>query len=114
MEGFVLRHALDALKEFPVAVPADFDTAEQIGLGARHLEQAQRIELRLGAENLRIGLEAHLGAATIGGAAERLQAALGLAALIDLPIELAGSRNLHFQALGERIHHRDADAMEAA
>ena len=89
VERVVLRHALDACEQVLVAMPADFDAAEQIGLGARHLEQAQRIELRLGAENLRVGLEAHLGAAPVGRAAELFELVLRLAALVNLPVELA-------------------------
>ncbi len=36
-----------ALEQLLRAGPADFDAAEQIGLGARHAEQARRIEFRL-------------------------------------------------------------------
>ena len=110
----VLRHVLDAVQQRLVAVPADFDAAEQIGLGARHLEQAQRIEFRLGAENLGVRLEPHLGAAPVRGAAELFEPALRLAARIDLPVELAAARHLDLEPLGERIDHRNADAVQAA
>ena len=52
------RHIFDALEQRRVAAPADLDAAEQIGLGARHLEQALRLEGGLGAENVGVRLEA--------------------------------------------------------
>ncbi len=114
VEALLLRHALDAVQKLLVAMPADFDAAEQIRLGARHLEQALRVELRLAAENLRVRLEAHLGAAPVGRAPELLEAALGNAALERLPIELAAGRDLDLEPLRERVHHGDADAVQAA
>jgi len=52
MEAGFRRHVLDALQQRRIAAPANFDAAEQIGLGARHLEQALRLERCLGAENV--------------------------------------------------------------
>ena len=95
-------------------MPADLDAAEQVRLGARHLEQAQRIECRLGAENFRVRLEAHLGAAAVVDLAELLQAALRLAALESLRVELAAARDLDLHALRQRIRDRHADAVQAA
>ncbi len=57
------RHVVDALQQCRVAVPADLDATEQIGLGAGHLEQALRLEGGLGAEDLGVGPEADFGAA---------------------------------------------------
>ena len=114
MEGRLLRHALDAAQELLGAAPADLDAAEQIGLGARHLEHALRLEMRLGAENLRIGPEADLGAAPVGHAAELFQLALRLAALEHHAMERLLARDLDFHALGQRIGDRDADAVQAA
>ncbi len=71
---------VDAGDQLLVAIPADFDAAEQICLGARHLEHALRIELRLGAEDFRVGLEADSGAAAVVDLAELLEVALRLAA----------------------------------
>src|SRR5579871_821799 len=98
MEGCFLRYVLDAVQKLGRARPSDLDPPEQIGLGARHLEQALRIELRL-AKNLRVGLEAHLGAAAVRDFAELLQPRFRLAARIDLPIELAAARDLDLAAL---------------
>src|SRR5207344_1272143 len=98
VERLVLRHALDAVQELLVAMPADLDAAEQIGLGARHLEQALRIEFRLVAENLGVRLEAHLGAAPVRRAAELLQAAFGNAARKHLAIELTRQGDLDLEA----------------
>src|SRR5258708_29358432 len=72
------------------------------------------MEFRLGAEDGAMGLEGHFGATPVRGAAELFEPAFRLAALIDLPIELAAARDLDFEALGEGIDHRDADAMQAA
>ena len=58
VEGVLGRNVLDALEQFGRALPADLDAAEQIGLRARHLEQALRLEGRLGAEDVGVGLEA--------------------------------------------------------
>ena len=65
MERGLLRHVVPCREQFLGAGPADFDAAEQIGLRARHLEHALGLEMRLGAENLRVGVEAHLGAAAV-------------------------------------------------
>src|SRR5262249_61910512 len=97
-----------------LASPGDVAAAEQIRLGARHLEQAQRIEFHLGAEDIGIGLEAPRSAAPVGGAAELFEPVLRLAALINLPVKLAAARDLDFEALGERVDHRNTDAMQAA
>ena len=50
--GIVVR-----LDQRRIAFPADFDAAEQIGLRARHAVELRRREMRVLAENLRIGLE---------------------------------------------------------
>ena len=46
-------------------VPADLHASEEVGLGARHAEQARGLEDRFRSENLRVGLEAHPGAAPV-------------------------------------------------
>ena len=56
------------------AAPADLDAAEQIGLRARHLEDARRIEAGVLAEDLRVGPEAHLGAAPVRRLADDVSA----------------------------------------
>ena len=48
------------LDERRIAAPADLDAAEEIGLRARHLEEARRLEVRALAEDLLVGVEAHL------------------------------------------------------
>ncbi len=70
--------------------------------------------MRLGAEDLRVGAEAHLGAAPVGRAPDLLELALRLAALEHHPIERLLARDLDLEALGERIGDRDADAVQAA
>jgi hypothetical protein len=91
-----------AVQQRLVATPADLDPAEQIGLGARHFEQALRIEFRLVAKNLGVRLEAHPG--------ELFEAALGNAARKHLAVELAAQRHLDLEPLRQRIDHRDAES----
>src|ERR1700690_2414625 len=74
-------NVLNAFQQSGIAMPPYLDAAEQIGLGARHLEQALRLEDGLGAENLGVRLEADFGAATVVDLAEVFELALGLAAL---------------------------------
>ena len=70
--------------------------------------------MRLGAENFRIGPEAHLGAAAVRRLAGVLQFALRFAALERHAIELLAARDLDLHALGESVGDRDADAMQTA
>src|SRR5215510_13897161 len=97
MEGGLLRHVLHPTQKLLGAGPADLYAAEQIGLGARHLEDALRLEMRLRSEDVGIGPEAHLGAAPVGNAAELCQLAFRLAALEDhaVPRLLASDLPLH-------------------
>ena len=108
------RHIVEALQQRRVAAPADLDAAEQIGLGTRHLEQALRLEGGLGAENLGIRLEADFGAAAVVDLAEVFQLALGMTALERHPIELLAARDFDLEPRGQRVHHGDADAVQAA
>ena len=113
MERRLFRHILDAAQQFLGARPADLDAAEQIGLRARHLEYALGLEMRLGAENLRVGPEAHFGAAPVRRLAGVLQFRLRLAALERHPIEFLAARHFNFHPLRQRVCHRDADAVQA-
>ena len=114
VERLLLRHVVDAREQRLGARPADFDAAEQIGLRARHLEDARRLERGLGAEDLRVGLEAHLGAAPVRRAAELLRACPSACRARTPCVELLAARDLDLQALGERVGDRDADAVQAA
>ena len=114
MERRLFRHVVRAVQQLRRAGPADFDAAEQIGLRARHLEDALGLEVRLGAENLRVGPEAHLGAAPVRRLAGFLQFALRLAALEGHAVELLPARDLDLHAFGQRVDDRDADAVQAA
>src|SRR6185437_16063819 len=114
MEFVFGRHVLDALEQLRSAAPADFDAAEQIGLRARHLEQALRLERRLRPENIGIGLEADFGAAAVVDLAEILELALGVATLEIHPIELLAAGNFDFEPRRQRIYHGYADAVQAA
>ena len=96
------------------AAPANFDSAEQVGLRARHLEDARRIEAGVLAEDQRVGPEAHLGAATVRRLADDGQRRGRLAALECLAIERLAARDLDFQRFRQRVDDGDADAMQAA
>ena len=97
MEAVFGRNIFDALQELRRAAPADLDTAEQIGLGARHLEQALRLERGLGAEDVGIRLEADARAAAVVDLAEVFELALGMAALEGHAIELLAARNFDLE-----------------
>ena len=101
-------------EQFRRAVPADLDAAEQVGLGAGHLVEASRFELRALAEDLRIGMETHLGAAAVLNLAEILQPANRVAAGKTLAVEVAATRDLDLEVVGQRIDHGHADAVQAA
>ena len=103
-----------SLEQFGIAMPADFDAAEQIRLRPRHAEDAFRLERRVLAENLRVGMEAHLGAAPVRRAADLLQLALRLAALERHFVQRLVARDLDLEPVGEGVGDRDADAVQAA
>ena len=96
------------------ARPADLDAAEQVGLGARHAQQARRLEGGALAEDLLVGLEAHLGAAPVLDGAELLELALRRAARERHGVELLAARHLDLELLRQRVDDRDADAVQAA
>ena len=96
-----------------IAFPADLDAAKQIGLGPRHAIKLRGREMRVLAENLRVGIERHDGAAPVHRA-DVLQLADGLAALEAHLVAVAVARDVDFHPFRQRIHHRRADAMQAA
>ena len=103
------------LDEFRRTRPADLDAPEEVGLRAGHLEEACRLERRAAlAEDLLVWLEAHLGATAIVDRAELVELSLGVAATEPHPVKLLAARDFDFEQLRERIHDRDADAVEAA
>ena len=66
------------------------------------------------AKNFRIGRKAYRGAAPVGRRADFLQRRQGAPALEGLRIELSVARHFRVQALRQRIHHRHANAVQAA
>ena len=100
METVLGGHVFDALQQLGIAAPADFDAAEQIGLRARHLEQALRLEARLCAEDIGVRLEADAGAAAVVDLAEVFELALGMAALETHPVEFLAARDFHLEPRG--------------
>ena len=113
MERLFLRDRVALVQQALGAFPADLDAAEQVGLGARHAIEALGHEGLL-AEDLRIGMESHRRAAPVGGRAGRLELGHGLATREGLRPGLAVARHLDDQFVAQRIHHRDAHAVQAA
>ena len=95
-------------------MPADLDASEQVGLRTRHLEHTRGIEARLSAEDLRVGQKAHLGAAPVQRLADDRKPAGRLTSRERLPIEGLPAGDLDFELLRQRIHDRDANAVESA
>src|SRR5262245_14586271 len=92
MEARLFGNVLDAFVQRLVAVPADLDAAEKVGLRSRHLENAIGFECGLWSENFRIGLEAYSCATPIGCAAGLFQFAFRFSALESHSIELLLAR----------------------
>ena len=105
---------VDALQQFRRTFPADFDAAEQIGLRARHLEQALRLEGCFRAEDIGVRLEADARAAAVVDLAEVLELALGMAALKAHAIEFLAARDLDLEPRRQRVDDGDTDAVQAA
>src|SRR5215212_5882947 len=114
VEAILSRNILKTLQQAGIAVPADLDPTEQIGLGASHLEQALRFEGGLDAEYLGVRLEANFRAAAVVDFAEIFELALGMSALERHSIELLAAGDLYFEPRRKRVHHRYANAVQAA
>ena len=95
-------------------VPADLDTTEQVGLGARHPEQPRGLEGGFGPEDLLVRPEAHLGAAPVEHLADLFEPARRQPARKGLAVEHLAPGDLDFEPLGQRIDDRHADAVQAA
>ena len=74
----------------------------------------RRLELHVIPEDFRVWPRPDRGAAAIRRRANPLESGDWLPALVALPIQLAVARHLHHQLRGKRIHHRQADAVQAA
>ena len=110
----LLRRLL-ILDEGGIAGPADLDAAEKVGLGPRHLVEACRQEGGVAlAEYLIVRKEGNLGAAPARDLAEVLDRAGGLAAPELLSVELLAAGHLDDHVHGQRVHDRDAHAVQAA
>jgi len=111
MEARLGRNLL--IGEALIAAPAQFDAGKEIGLGAGHAKKARRRELGFAAENLGVRMEPSRRAAPVLHLADGLDRASRLAARIMLPIEHLVARHLDRHVVGEGVHHRRADAVEA-
>ncbi len=65
-------------------------------------------------ENFRVRPEADGGAAPVARLPQILKLCERLAARENLAVEPAAARHLDFEMLRQRVHHRDADAVQAA
>ncbi len=96
--GFLAQHDAHAgIEEGQLAQAARQDVVVEFGLG----------------EDLVAGIEAHHGAALAGLALLR-QRRLGLAHAVFLVVVAAVAVDVEQQQLGQRIHHRHADTVQAA
>ena len=110
-----LVRRLFVLDERGIAGPADLDATEEIGLRPRHLVEPRRQERCVALpEDLLVRMEGHLRAAPTGNLAEVLDRASGFATPEFLPIKLLAARHLDDDMVGQRVHHGDADAVQAA
>src|ERR1700690_1464433 len=114
VKAVLRRYVLKTLQQRRVAAPADLDAAEQVGLGARHLEQALRLEGGLGAENVGVRLEPDFCAAAIVDLSEVFKLALGMAAFERHSVELLAAGDLDLKPRGQRVDDGYADAMQTA
>ena len=96
-----------------MAFPADLDAREEIGLGARHIEEARGLERQV-AEDLGVGVEGDGGAAPVRRGAEGFDWALRDAAREFLGVKLAVAGNLDPEMIGEGVDDADPDAVQAA
>ncbi len=86
-----------------VARPADFDAAEQIGLGAGHSENPIRDEARAVTENFGVGMEADRRPATVVDATHVFELRGRLAARIGLPVERLFERDFDNKVVGQCV-----------
>ena len=114
MEDGLLRNVATLGHHARIAGPANLDAAEEVSLGACHAEDPARIELRMIAEDLRIGMEAHARPPPIVDFAQLFEPALRHAAREGLAIELAIARHLDLEQVRECIDDGDADAVQTA
>ena len=113
MEHLARRH-VGARDQLGIALPADLDAAEQVGLAARHAVHHRRPELRGRTEDLRIGPHADRRAPAVGGRADPLETAGRPAARVALAPQLAIARHLDLELLREPVDHGQTDAVQPA
>src|SRR5690606_30984175 len=95
VENRFFRRFLLWIEQGRIAVPADFNAAEQIGFRARHAIKTVRIELCRLAENIGVGVETYTGATTVMHFADIFQSTLRNTARETLPIETAIAGDFH-------------------
>ena len=113
VERGAFRRLAVAIEQRLDASPSDLNAAEEIGLGARHAEEARRPEGCALAEDLGVRLEADARTATVLDRSEILHRAVWLAACVALAVELLSARDLDLEMLRQRVRNRDADAVQA-
>ena len=114
MQSLVGGRRIVAVDQIRRARPANFDPAEQIRLRPRQLVEPRRLEMRIGPENLHVGLEAHLRAAPVVHRAQVFQLRDRRAALVALHPKIAIARDLNLEPFRQRIHHRGTHAVQSA
>ena len=97
-----------------VALPADLHAAEKVSLRAGHAVEPLGPEVGRSAEDFGVRHDRDGRAAPVLGGADRLEFALGLAALVLLAPDLAVARDLDAERGGQGVDHGEPDAVQAA
>ena len=113
-DGLLLRQAAFGRQSLRRAAPADLDPADQVGLGPGHPVQRRRAERHAVAEDFRVGMEAHRRAAPVVARAGLVEPAARRAPAVALGPQAPVARHLDLQAVGQRVHDRQADAVQPA
>src|SRR3546814_15922982 len=107
VEGLRFRRAVVLVEQGGRTGPADLDAPEQIRLGSRHPVEPRRLEAGILAEDPRIGVEAHRGAAAVLTQTGLLPLAGRRAPAVLLKEALAVERYLHLQLNGTIAYPTD-------
>jgi hypothetical protein len=94
-------------------LPADLDAREEVGLRPCHAKEPVGLEAVV-AKDFLVGVKGDRGAAAVGRRAHPFNRAPRLAAREFLHVEFAIARHLDPHAVGERVDHRRAHAVQPA
>ena len=107
-----LRRRAGSCEQRCIAGPADLDATVEVGPRPRHLVERPRLKAQRFAKDLGIGAETHERAAPVGHGPGVLERAFRATTRVVLPPQPLVARHLDRQRLGERVDHREADAVQ--